>query len=371
MSEYQYYEFQAIDRQLTEEEQEAVARLSSRVEPHPRQAVFIYHWSDFPGDPAKILAQYYDAMLYLANWGSRQLTFRFPTSALDLEGVRAYCRPLIVEDYVSLRAAGEYAILNVEFHEEGDDWAEGEGWLPAMIGLRDDILQGDYRALYLAWLKALQVEDLLDSVVEPPVPPGLARLTPALRSFIEFFKIDQFLIQVAAEASGDRQAATDDWLCRALAQLPGEEGHAFLLRLARGEPHLSVALNRRLRELAPLPGPELRSRRTAGQLLGEAREKRERERRRLAAEARAKRIRELEALAEREAETWAKVESLIEQKKAKPYDEAVQLLIKLRDLAKHQGTEEAFQRRVSGIYERYRTRPALLERLHKARLYES
>jgi hypothetical protein len=45
MSTYQYYEFQAIDRLLTDEEQQAVAQLSSRLEPHPRQAVFVYHWN--------------------------------------------------------------------------------------------------------------------------------------------------------------------------------------------------------------------------------------------------------------------------------------------------------------------------------------
>jgi hypothetical protein len=61
MSEYQYYEFQAIDRPLTPEEQEAVSRLSSRVDPHPWRAVFTYSYSDFPADPEKILAQYYDA----------------------------------------------------------------------------------------------------------------------------------------------------------------------------------------------------------------------------------------------------------------------------------------------------------------------
>jgi hypothetical protein len=43
MSEYQYYESQAIDRPLTDEEQQAVARLSSRVHSHPREAVFVYH----------------------------------------------------------------------------------------------------------------------------------------------------------------------------------------------------------------------------------------------------------------------------------------------------------------------------------------
>jgi hypothetical protein len=50
MSEYQYYEFQAIDRPLTEEEQQAVSQLSSRVDPHPWRAVFVYHWGDFRGN---------------------------------------------------------------------------------------------------------------------------------------------------------------------------------------------------------------------------------------------------------------------------------------------------------------------------------
>ena len=42
MSEYEYYEFLAIDRPLTEEEQRAVAALSSRVAPHPWRAVYLW-----------------------------------------------------------------------------------------------------------------------------------------------------------------------------------------------------------------------------------------------------------------------------------------------------------------------------------------
>ncbi len=255
MSEYQYYEFQAIDRLLTEEEQQAVAELSSRVDPHPRQAVFVYHWSSFPGNPHEVLTEYYDAMLYMANWGSRQLMFRFPRTALDLERAMAYCQPLIVQDYVSFSIVGEYAILNIDFYdEEGGGWVEGEGWLPAMLSLRNDILRGDYRALYLAWLKALEVEDLLDSVPEPPVPPGLKVLSPALHKMVEFFEIDEMLIEVAAEVSGDRRAQSKDLLRRALLQLPAEERDGYLLRLAQGEPHLSGELNR-LRAIQPAFGP--------------------------------------------------------------------------------------------------------------------
>jgi hypothetical protein len=267
MSTYQYYEFQAIDRLLTDEEQQAVAQLSSRLEPHPRQAVFVYHWSDFRGNPAEILAKYYDAMLYMASWGSRRLMFRFPRTALDLESAAAYCQPLIVQDYISFLTEEEYVILNVEFHDEGrGDWLEGEGWLPAMLGLRDDILRGDYRALYLAWLKTLEVEDLLESVSEPPVPPGLQSLSPALHTLVEFFEIDDMLVRAAAEASGERSAPPEGWLQSALGRLPGEERDDFLLRLARGEPHLSIDLNRRLRQVAPLPEPAGSARRTVGQL---------------------------------------------------------------------------------------------------------
>ena len=271
MSTYLYYEFQAVDRPLTEEEQQAVARLSSRVNPHPWQAVFVYHWSSFPGTPREILVKYYDAMLYLANWGSRQLIFRFPQPVLDPEAVMAYCQPLIVQDYLSVTTEGEYAILSVEFHdEERQDWVEGTGWLPAMLTLRDDILRGDYRALYLAWLKVLEVDDLLGSVLEPPLPSGLKQLSPALRTFVEFFEIDERLVQAAAKASDDRKVAADGWLRQALSQLSGKERDAFLLRLAQGEPHLSVALHRRLREIAPWSEPERPPRRTVAQLLREA-----------------------------------------------------------------------------------------------------
>jgi hypothetical protein len=372
MSEYQYYEFQAIDRPLTEEEQQAVAQLSSRVDPHPRQAVFVYHWSGFPSDPAKVLAQYYDVMLYMASWGSRQLMFRFPRSVLDLESVRAYCQPLIVEDYLSISTVGEFAILNIEFHdEEGGDWVEGEGSLPAMLGLRDDILWGDYRALYLAWLKTLEFEDLLDSVSEPPVPPGLSALTPALRSLIEFFGIDEMLIRVAALASGAQKSAATGWQREALARLQAKERDAFLLRLAQGEPHLSLVLNRRLHEIMPLPKTSLQFRRTVGQLLAEAEEYRQREQKRRAKEAEARRIRELETLASCEGETWAEVEALIEKTQARSYDEAVRLLVRLRDLARYKGEVQVFQERLNGIHEGYSRRPALLYRLDKAGLHPS
>jgi hypothetical protein len=179
------------------------------------------------------------------------------------------------------------------------------------------------------------------------------------------------LVQVAAEASGRRQAESQAWLHQAISQLPQQERNDFLLRLAQREVSLSAKLHRRLRQVAPIPKPEASPRRTVGQLVRETEECRERERRRRAAEAEAKRIRELNSLANRENETWAEVSALIEQMQAKPYAEAVRLLVKLRDLAEYQGEEAAFQQRLDRIYEQYNRRSALLRRLREAGLHQS
>ena len=376
MSEYQYYEFQAIDRPLTPEEQQAVARLSSRVDPHPRRAVFTYSWSDFPASAQDILARYYDAMLYMANWGSTQLMFRFPKGLVNVGRMRQYQVKALEysSSAVTISTAGEYAVLDIQFHdEEGGDWIEGEGWLDALVPLRDDLLRGDDRLLYLAWLEGMAFEDDLDEdALEPPVPPGLGNLTPALESFVELFGVDEDWIRVAAEQSPEgKQTMPGEELQRSIARLSAEEKDAFLLRLAQGELHLELALRKRLREIAGPSRPAQVSRatrRTVGQLLAEVERRRELERKRRAKEAERKRIRELEALAGREAAVWQEVDALIEQKKSKSYKEAIQLLLKLRDLAEYKGRAAGFQERLREIREQYGGRSALMRHLDEAGL---
>jgi len=84
VSEYQYYEFQALDRPLTESEQAYIRSLSRRVSLTPTHAIFTYQYGNFPGDPKRILEKYFDAMLYIADWGTKQLMFRLPRSVTDV-----------------------------------------------------------------------------------------------------------------------------------------------------------------------------------------------------------------------------------------------------------------------------------------------
>jgi hypothetical protein len=372
MSEYQYYEFQTIDRPLDEAEQADISRLSRRVALTPRQAAFTYSFGDFPGNPVGVLAKYFDAMLYLANWGTRQLVFRFPRSLLDAETLAPYCFP----DVISTSMTENAVLLDIRFDQEGGGfWVEGEGWLSALVPLRQDILRGDFRVLYLAWLNAAALgaefeED--EDPLEPPVPADLQTLSAPLKEFVEFFELDQDLVAVAAEASAKGQEAGTPALDTWVTALPEAERLDFLMRLARGEPHVDVQLVQRLRTLAAAQSDQrehaARPRRTVPVLLAGARARAERRSKQQQEEAERAKLRKLEELAPKEPQVWKQIFGLIDKKQPKAYDEAVARLVELRELAQHRKQVDRFQARINQLYADYRSRPGLLSRLSQAGL---
>jgi hypothetical protein len=370
MSEYQYYEWQTIDRPLSPEEREAVSRLSSHMETvTSTQAIVSYSWGDFKHDPRQVLLQYFDAHLYMANWGTRRLLFRFPKALIDPQAVEPYCR----DNFLTLTLEGSHYIL--EFSPEEDEadgmWVEADGDLDKLIPIREQILQGDYRALYLSWLKAVSLEDPEEnsSEIEPPIPAGLGKLNSSQRAFIEFFELDERLVKAAAKASSELQPASRLPLEKALLQLTRKECVTFLRRVLNNEPQVRMALQKRLEQLAGTkPMSAGQGQRQAGVLFREAEQLAQEDLRRQKAEAEQKRIQELLDLAEREEATWRSVESLIGQKQAKPYDEATKLLVSLRDLAVYQNRLPKFQERFGAIKENYTNRPSLMERFRSAGL---
>ena len=62
MSEYQYYEFQATDRPLTEREMGELRSFSSRATITPTRFVNHYEWGSFKGNPSAWMEQYLAAL---------------------------------------------------------------------------------------------------------------------------------------------------------------------------------------------------------------------------------------------------------------------------------------------------------------------
>jgi len=74
MSEFQYYEFVAIDRPLSPSARKRLRAITSRATITSTRLVNTYEWGDFMADPHDLVAKYFEAFLYYANWGTRRLT---------------------------------------------------------------------------------------------------------------------------------------------------------------------------------------------------------------------------------------------------------------------------------------------------------
>jgi hypothetical protein len=372
MSEYQYYEWQTLERPLTAAEQKAVNGLSSHIDVTSTQAVVTYEWGDFKHDPIDVLAKYFDAHLYLANWGTRRLAFRFPKGLLDSAAIEAYCD----ENHATLETVGDVPVLEFDMNEEEgfDEWIEERGLLSTLGRLRDDILQGDYRALYLVWLKAMSLEsgyydededdpENLFNDSEPSLPAGLKQLTPPLKAFMDFFEIDPFLVSAAAELSPSLSPVQQADFAPLISRLTRQECDEFLLKTVNSEPGAVAALRKKLLSFEkPQTTPQTNPR-TFGELLKIAEKLRKSEAKRQAEEKRKKHIAEMQELAKREAQTWQDVEKALESGyTASNYEHATNLLDKLQQLADFQGTQNNFDAGVKLLVEKYKARTALMGR---------
>ena len=381
MSEYQYYEFQAIDRTLSAKEMGELRSSSTRARITPTRFVNDYAWGNFRGDEDAWMEKYFDAFLYLANWGTHVFKLGLPVRLLDPRTARRYC----VGERASAREKnGKIVLTFISEDEAGDDWVEGEGRLSSLISVRSELARGDLRALYLGWLLCAQSGDLDDDEIEPPVPAGLAQLTVSLESFVEFLRIDTDLVGAAATASASlvRAEANTADVREWLAKLPVAEKDEFLARLISGnDGALANELVQRMgreREGDRAAGAAVAKRRTVAELL-HAGEHAAGERRRIADEKAAKendqreraaaraRAKHLDQLAGKEPVLWEKAESLISTKQPKSYDQAVEVLADLRDLASRKDGSD-FRRRVEALRTAHARKPTLIARLDKVGL---
>jgi len=379
MSEYQYYEFKAVDKPLTKKDMQALRDLSTRARITPTSFVNEYNWGDFKGNPLKLVEKYFDAFLYVANWGTHWFMLKLPRHLVDVDRVNKYCPG----ESAVIHEKGDHLIFEFTSETEDYEWEEGDGWLSSLISLRADIINGDYRSLYLAWLFCARMNELDDDELEPPVPPNLADLNAPLQSFVDFMRLDGDLITVAAENSVSDARQTDlEALKSWIHNLPTNEKDEILLRLVEApSPHIGAELRLRFQQaVAPTANAKInKPLRSLHELLSGAETVAE-ERKRQAAEQRAKarakekrkkeiaRKKYLESLAGREGSIWKKVNALIDSKQPAKYDEAVTLLIDLRDLNKTNAKEKTFNKKLNTICEKHHRKATFLNRLKKESL---
>ena len=186
MSGYQYYYFEAVDKPLTPLQQQKLRAVSTRAQINSRRFVNEYHFGNLSASPENLLKKYFDIHLYYANWGTRIIMFKVPIKMVDFETVKQY------ETGETLRVTknGSHVIFDITADSDDcEEWWEDSMKIDRYACFRDDLMAGDYRCLYIAWLAQHWPSN--EERKLPPVPAGMKKLTGTLRSFAEFMYIDK------------------------------------------------------------------------------------------------------------------------------------------------------------------------------------
>jgi hypothetical protein len=370
LSEYQYYEFLAVDRPLDRAAQGALREISSRATITTTSFRNHYDYGDLKADPLKMLADHFDLHVYVANWGSRVFAMRFPKQFIDRTAIKRFG---ISKELLQLRVAGQHVLVVVTLDElELEEWDDGDAWMAGLAPLREAVLRGDLRLFYLLWLLQVSYGEM-DPDDAPEPLAWIGEPDGALGTFADFICLDPDLLTAAASDPAAMPAAPLDKAVKAaIRALPEDEKVRLLFALYEGEtPHLSAAFRSRL--ALPGSGSEAGPRRSAGDLCkaavsvaaerkaAEAARAAAAKRQRDAAEAKARAAR-LAALVRRGTAAWDEVEALVAKRNATGYAEAVTLLLDLRELG---GDFPAVLRVLRG---RHAAKASFIARLDKAGL---
>ncbi|MGL5487227.1 MAG: hypothetical protein ACRDC6_13220 [Shewanella sp.] len=183
MSEYQYYKFERVDGQLAPHARQTLRAISSRAEISATTFQVYYTYSDLKADPAELMLNYFDIGFYYADWGSIDAYLKLPAGTIPdaLLGVSRY--GLQVEE------SDEWQLLTFSIEEYGEyfDDEQAENFFQHLAALRTALIQGDWRLVYLMWLKACEFNEEIDRI--PLIHFDFERLSEEAQAFATLYDI--------------------------------------------------------------------------------------------------------------------------------------------------------------------------------------
>lgn len=372
MSEYTYYEFQTITRTLTEDDYNALRNISSRAEITATKFSNFYTFGSLKAEPYHLLERYFEVYYHYADYGVREFYLKFPTRLLDIFRIKEY---FLHPEKVILKS-GENTILyfavDFEWEDEspwGDDPNNKKSWLDKLIPIYKEILEGDYRCLYLYWLYSIFNEDT-GNYPESSICLGLTQLTNAQKEFCSFLQLDRDLLDVASENSEPIESTAvnekgfQDWIFnldeeeknKALTEIVIKENLTYRFELIKKYKESVSHIRKDNKDFVPNRTSkkllELSEERKVIRLKKEAEEK---EKERIENELRSKkqRVEYLDRFASRKEETWVMIEELLLKRSLKAYKEAEAFVIDLRDLSLKENKKDEFLKRITDLSNRH------------------
>ncbi len=385
MSEYQVVKFRAIDRPLSDKQLKFMDQQSTRAEFTKWEFKVEYHYSSFRGDVDGMLRNGYDIFLTYSNYGCLEIRLRLPGGLPFAKSV--WGKYIGAEGLTwSADKSGKAGILRLAPYLEiaCDPVWNFDDYLDATAKLREMLIAGDLRALYVLWLcSAMSSSDDVEADLEPPVPHGLGELPGEAANLLAFFEAEPLLVDAAAtgiptfNAQGSQGDSVKAWLTT----ITDTRRNEIIQRLLSEDP---VALKAELRSEArdsqqapswPVQPPTrtVALLRQMGEVLRNKKDEKEK------AQAAAKAIREADnAEQQRQArmvemrsapDSWLKKASkLVAERGTDNYREAASILADLRDAVGGEQGKKIAHMHAAHLAQKYPTLNVLKSSLRKKEL---
>ncbi|MDR0218327.1 MAG: hypothetical protein LBI71_05500 [Enterobacteriaceae bacterium] len=185
MSVYQFYHFERLDGVLSSQQKASLRTLSSRAEISSSHFTVHYNYGDLKAEPADLMISYFDIGFFYADWGQVVFYLKVPVDAIP----PAF---MCIDDgeFVECEKRGSYLLFTFSRNEMDEYINEDEikDYLDYLVELRTELMEGDYRLLYLHWLRsAFEGDDTLDKL--PLIDFDFKQLSDAQDAFAQLFDI--------------------------------------------------------------------------------------------------------------------------------------------------------------------------------------
>lgn len=192
MSEYQYYKFERLDGYLDAKARQALRAISSRAEISATSFQVYYTYSDLKAEPFELMLKYFDIGFYYADWGSIDAYIKLPAGTLP-EALLCFS-----SDGLHIHENDEWQLLifSLEEYDEYFDDEHADQFFQHLAALRGGLMQGDWRLVYLMWLKAFDFNDGVERV--PLILFDFEHLSEEEQAFAALYDIPLGLVKALA-----------------------------------------------------------------------------------------------------------------------------------------------------------------------------
>ena len=192
MSEFQYYKFERLDGYLDAKARQALRAISSRAEISATSFQVYYTYSDLKAEPFELMLKYFDIGFYYADWGSIDVYIKLPAGTLP-DALLGFS-----SDGLHVHENDEWQLLifSLEECDEYFDDEHADDFFQHLAALRGGLMQGDWRLVYLMWLKAFDFNDGVERV--PLIQFDFEHLREEEQAFAALYDIPLALVKALA-----------------------------------------------------------------------------------------------------------------------------------------------------------------------------